>query len=429
MAAVTEDGPWCACATIKVRYVDPRPAADGSPTVQAVAAALLGDVSALADDMLEHLAHHIPEITADPELRGLTLGSCSSNLEAVLSMVRHGIDATAAEAPVTALEHARAMASRGHSLDVMLRFYRLGHQYFTGRFAEALTAQVPDPAESLRLFLEVEKFGFQYIDRISTSVSSEYVAELDRRQSRDRAERSDVVRALLADERVDLRNAETVLGHRLTGGQLGFVCWTADNGVDLPAVAQRFAKALGTDHPLVIPAGARCLWGWVAASLDSSTDLPPPPSSVDLDVHIAVGAVHPGPAGFRTSHRQAMRARRVAELGGWTARVTYFSDIALVDLMTQDLDGAREFVHDELGDLAHDDAKTEAERSALLAFLTAQGSLKAAAETLGVHRNTVLQRVRRAEERIGGPVAARRAQVYAALHLCDVLGASALRPT
>ena len=120
MAAVTEDGPWCACATIKVRYVDPRPAADGSPTVQAVAAALLGDVSALADDMLEHLAHHIPEITADPELRGLTLGSCSSNLEAVLSMVRHGIDATAAEAPVTALEHARAMASRGHSLDVGL---------------------------------------------------------------------------------------------------------------------------------------------------------------------------------------------------------------------------------------------------------------------------------------------------------------------
>jgi hypothetical protein len=30
-------------------------------------------------------------------------------------MFRHGIDVAAAEAPVTALEHARAMASRGHS--------------------------------------------------------------------------------------------------------------------------------------------------------------------------------------------------------------------------------------------------------------------------------------------------------------------------
>ena len=397
MAAVTEDVPWCACATTKVRYVDPRPAADGSPTVQAVAAALLGDVSALADDMLEHLAHHIPEIAADPELRGLTLGSCSSNLEAVLSMVRHGIDATAAEAPVTALEHARAMASRGHSLDVMLRFYRLGHQYFTGRFAEALTTQVPDPAESLRLFLEVERFGFQYIDRISTSVSSEYVAELDRRQNRDRAERSDVVRALLADERVDLRNAETVLGHRLTGGQLGFVCWTADNGVDLPAAVRRFAKALGADHPLVIPAGPRCLWAWVTRPLDAPAQLRVTASSVGQNVHIAVGAVHQGPPGFRTSHRQALRAQRVAELAEQTAPITYFGDISLVDLMTQDLDGARDFVHGELGDLARDDAKSQAERSALLAFLTAQGSLKTAADALGVHRNTVLQRVRPAQ--------------------------------
>jgi len=105
--------------------------AQGADVGRGIAASLLANVSSLADDMLRYLVERIPEVGGDAELRGLTLGSCSSNLEAVLSMVRHGIDVAAAEAPVTALEHARAMASRGHSVDVMLRFYRLGHEYFT----------------------------------------------------------------------------------------------------------------------------------------------------------------------------------------------------------------------------------------------------------------------------------------------------------
>lgn len=403
--------------------MDTRPGADGPPAVRDVAAALLGNIAPLAEDMLDHLARHIPEIAADPDLRGLTLGSCSSNLEAVLSMVRLGIDAAAAEAPVTALEHARAMASRGHSLDVMLRFYRLGHQYFTGTFAQALTTHVPDPAEALRLFLEVERFGFGYIDRISTLVSSEYLAELDRRQNRDRAERTDVVRALLAGERIDLRAAEAVLGHPLTGGQLAFVCWTADAGIDLPGTAQRVAKGLGADRALVITAGPRTVWGWTVAPRGAIVPAPDPGS----EVHLAVGTVQLGPAGFRASHLQALRARRIAELAERAApSTTSYRDVALADVMSQDLDALRAYVAAELGELARDDPKSRAERAALLAFLTAQGSLKAAAEALGVHRNTVLQRVRRAERRLGGPMPSRRAEVHAALYACDVLGASIL---
>src|SRR4051794_25194633 len=94
-------------------------------------AEMLGTVSSYADEMLAYILERVPEASADEDLRGLTLGSCSSNLEAALSMVRHGIDVSAASAPVTALEHARAMAARGYSVDVMLRFYRMGHAYFS----------------------------------------------------------------------------------------------------------------------------------------------------------------------------------------------------------------------------------------------------------------------------------------------------------
>ena len=143
-----------------------------------IAASLLANVSSLADDMLRYLVERIPEVGGDAELRGLTLGSCSSNLEAALSMFRHGIDVAAAEAPVTALEHARAMASRGHSVDVMLRFYRLGHEYFTEKLSDSLTDWIDDPTVALRTFIDLERFGFRYIDRTpvwwlpSTSLSS-----------------------------------------------------------------------------------------------------------------------------------------------------------------------------------------------------------------------------------------------------------------
>src|SRR5689334_12975705 len=159
---------------------------------------LLGNVSAYADDMLGYILERIPEADADADLRGLTLGSCSSNLEAALSMIRHGIDVSAATAPVTALEHARAMAARGYSVDVMLRFYRIGHAYFSERILTAITEVVADPALALVVVAELQRYAFAYTDRISSEVAAEYVAELDRIQNRARAARTDAVRALIA---------------------------------------------------------------------------------------------------------------------------------------------------------------------------------------------------------------------------------------
>jgi hypothetical protein len=396
-----------------------------------VAASLLANVSKLAEDMHTYIVERIPEVDGDAELRGLTLGSCSSNLEAVLSMVRHGIDVTAAEAPVTALEHARAMASRGHSVDVMLRFYRLGHEYFTEKLSDWLTDELDDPAVALRTFIDLERYGFQYIDRISSLVAAEYVAELDRRQNQARAERDDVVRALLAGERVDLSRAERVLSHRLTGRQIGFVCWAEDRGVDLEGLARQIGRFLGAGHSLVVADGPLAMWGWAAITGEARTSLTGMATELSGErehVHVVVGSPHPGPGGFRTSHLEALRARRVIELSGRAApSVTAFGDIALVDAVSRDLDAARAFVAAALGDLAREGAKERAERATLLAVLDAQGSLTAAARSLGIHKNTVLQRVRRAEERMGRPATVKIAELHTALVVCDVLGASVLR--
>ena len=60
--------------------------AHGADAGSGVAASLLANVSSLAEDMAEYIVERIPEVGGDSELRGLTLGSCSSNLEAVASV-------------------------------------------------------------------------------------------------------------------------------------------------------------------------------------------------------------------------------------------------------------------------------------------------------------------------------------------------------
>lgn len=389
------------------------------------AAELLGDVSSYADDMLDYIVERIPEASADDELRGLTLGSCSSNLEAALSMVRHGIDVSAASAPVTALEHARAMAARGYSVDVMLRFYRLGHAYFTERILAGITEFLPDPVLAVEVVDSLQRYAFAYVDRISSEVAAEYVAELDRIQTRARAARTDAVRALIAGGRVDLRRAERTLSHRLTGWQTAFVCWTDRDDVDLMRAGAAVGAQLGSPHPLLVPDGARALWGWVStpgAPGVVEANLGPLVEQVPDTVRVTLGTPAQGAAGFRDSHVQAQRGRRIVEMGGRRTPVTAYAEIALVDTMSGDLDLARSFVAAELGALAVMGQREEEERRAMLAVLDAQGGLAAAAEALGVHRNTVLQRMRRAEERRGRAATERVAELHAALRLAQVLG-------
>ncbi|WP_218160400.1 helix-turn-helix domain-containing protein [Amycolatopsis marina] len=395
------------------------------------AAELLGDVSSYADDMLDYILDRIPEAGADDDLRGLTLGSCSSNLEAALSMVRHGIDVSAATAPVTALEHARAMAARGYSVDVMLRFYRIGHAYFSERILAGIADFVPDPALGLAVVANLQRYAFAYVDRISSEVAAEYVAELDRMQNRVRAARTDAVRGLIAGDRIDLGRAERTLSHRLTGWQTAFVCWTDREDADLTRVGAAVGAHFGSRHPLLVPDGAQALWGWVSTARAPGVapeDLALLADQIPKTVRISIGTPARGPGGFRDSHAQAQRGCRIVELSGRGAPVTSYPELALVDAMSGDLELARAFVTTELGALAVKGRREEEERRALLAVLDAQGGLAAAAGELGIHRNTVLQRLRRAEERRGRPATHRVAELHAALRLVHVLGPVVLTP-
>jgi DNA-binding PucR family transcriptional regulator len=389
------------------------------PEVSALATEWAADLDRIAGEMYEYLAAGIPEATADDEIAAMTRASCVSNVEAVLAMIRHGIPAEATEAPVTALEHARRMAARGASVDATLRFYRLGHAYFWEVWSAALVEAVPDRERLIIAMRETAAFVFHYIDVVSGQVGAEHLAERERRQRRAAIVRADVVRALLAGERLDRGQAERSLGHVLSGPQLAFVLWTDGDVAGLERAALAIAAAAGVARPLLVPEGAGVLAGWLGAAASTAGDDPLAAAARTAapEVHVAFGQPGQGLAGFRRSRETAERARRVAELGGAAAPTcTHYADVALVDLLSADADAARAFVATELGDLTDPDL-----RDTVLAVVRPGGGLAGAARELGVHRNTVLQRVHRAEDLRGRRITERAAELHAALLLATIL--------
>ncbi len=107
--------------------------------------------------------------------------------------------------------------------------------------------------------------------------------------------------------------------------------------------------------------------------------------------------------------------------------MTCFSDIAPLALMSGSTELARAWVLEILGALAYDDDQHSMLRETLRVFLRENGSFKATAERLTLHKNTVQYRIRKAERSLGHPVGENRLHVELALLATQWLGASVLR--
>ena len=142
-------------------------------------------------------------------------------------------------------------------------------------------------------------------------------------------------------------------------------------------------------------------------------------AKADRAVSIAVGAANLGVEGFCRTHQQAVSARAVALAAGTShAQITPFVDVAPITMFCADLDLARAWVHETLGDLAVDSTRNAGLRETARVFLHTGGSYTATAEQLFLHRNPAQYRVRQAEEVRGRPMRERRLDVEVALVAC-----------
>jgi DNA-binding PucR family transcriptional regulator len=250
------------------------------------------------------------------------------------------------------------------------------------------------------------------------------VAALSEQLRRERAElarssharRFEVVSLLLDSAPITAGHAGTQLGYDLRRRHTAAVLWTDPRQPDQAALAQA-AGALGTAtsarQVLTVVASSSSMWAWLAAAADTDASAITAATAAHPAVRVAVGPAGTGADGFRRSHFDAVATQRLMSRRP-DLRVARFADVQLVALALADEQRAREFVIRTLGTLADADLEL---RDTLCVYIGEQFSAARAARALYTHRNTVLNRIQRAERLLPIPLAGHGLEVGVALEI------------
>src|SRR5205823_6110407 len=125
-------------------------------------------------------------------------------------------------------------------------------------------------------------------------------------------------------------------------------------------------------------------------------------------------------AGFRRTHCEAVDAARVAALAGRRpGSITTYHAVELAAFMAGDLPRTQAFVRDQLGPLAQDGDEQTRLRVTLMLYLEEHGSRIATARRLGIHPNTVANRIRACRELLDRDLTTRQVHLQVALSLAS----------
>jgi DNA-binding PucR family transcriptional regulator len=382
----------------------------------------------VSQDITDAIHAELADVNADPELRASTYASTDSVLRLIVDLSRTGRPPSEAVPPPAAVDYARDFVRRGLPVDSLLRAYHIGQGTFFRRWAVKAHETLVDPKDLTEAIEVGANWTFDYVDRLSDGLVQRYSEERERWVRSAAAVRSQVIDALLAGEPLDAERASSRLGYELGRNHLAFAIWTDaphERGDVALAMIERAAvqlvSSLGMSTPLLVPRGRLCVAGWIGSRGDTHiVDLER--ARVDVrsfpTVLAAFGSPGVGVAGFVRGHHEAFHARRIAQLTQQRAgTVTHYDAVALAALASTDVGEAREFVRAELGRLLGDDDQSVRLNATLRVYLEENMSPSRASRRLGVHENTITNRVRAAQELLPHPIEQRACELQVALRL------------
>lgn len=312
----------------------------------------------------------------------------------------------------------RDFVHRRIALSDIWAIMRQGHASLIERLMKACV-RLADPAERSEQLVMMTRITFEYTDHLAAAITRMYAKEQQRLEESAVVSKEAALRSLLSDDEEDVDSLSSRLQYDVGfRWHRAFVFSRENPGKwdDLLTHAAREAmKTLGVRQTLMVPQGHAVLWviGNSPSTIDELTWLPP------TSVKVAVGESGWGPAGLRTSHRQAMDVHRMIQYVPDKAPISTYRDVNLARLLLADMELAQEFVHYELGNLASRDAGTEELRRTLLTYLGSHNA-KATADALFVARNTVTYRLRKAETLLAHSISERQLQTQIALYLAQL---------
>jgi hypothetical protein len=357
----------------------------------------------IVDDLMERQWREVPElwVTDDPAFREAVARSTRDNVELMIGALRRPTPRPFALCAGARLE-ADTAARYGARIDALLRTYRLGQQAMTEHFLDVIEEGDPAAAsEAIRQLRGATRTVHDYMDAVMPLVWREYDDERDRLLAHPDIGRLRMVQAALANGPDTAEAAK--LGYETGGAHVAVVA--GDPGAER-AIALA-AAACGDAWLAVRATDGRC-WAWLATG--AATEVVDRLRAAGLAGAAGVG----GPAGFRTGHRQAVLAERIARTRG--SGIVDVQSAALEALALGDQRTAWEVAVAELGPLADGDRHGHLVAT-LEAWFVARESIGATATAVGVAPRTVSYRLRRAEALLGHPIAARRAELETALRV------------
>ncbi len=259
---------------------------------------------------------------------------------------------------------------------------------------------------------QLQRHGSEYFSRYAGQLS-DYATDIYQREIEQAARsgaqrRVHAIRALLEGE--SLVGAQ--IDVNLEQHHIGIVAWGEEAAETTRELASVMGRPLLTIGPL-----NRNWWGWISGgrALDPAQESVLTSFQPGSSARLAVGLEGFGEAGFRATNRQALRARWIARSNGQP--VVHYGDVAIEALASENSEDARAFIAHELRGIDDDSSASRRIRETIVAYFAADHNAASAAASLGIHHQTVANRLRVAEERLGRPVGARRGELETALRL------------
>jgi DNA-binding PucR family transcriptional regulator len=398
--------------------------------VAATARSLPG-LQPLCEQMGDRLLEEWPAFGADPELAGELRLAIQANLHHVFSRVLPSGSSDSLIAPAEAMDFATSVLHRGIDTSDLIQAYRVGQNMAWSWWMEQLAAQVEDRALLVEAIDLSSERVFAYVDSVVEAQVRLWEDERRHWAGRPVAERGQAVRHVLSQKSLTQAQATRALGFATDGDMVAAILWerervTAEDSsmARLEQTAEAIAQAVGARASLMVPSGALSLWIWLRGDdpfdLHELDDIAT--SRLGEGQRVALGCSDRGVNGFRASHRQALRARRVAELSRSPSAVTRFDEVETLCLISEDPDLLDSFVRRQLGPLAEVDRTAQRMRETAQVWLQEGGNARRTADRLHTHRNTILYRVHRAEKILGRPLSEDRLGLELALTVVERIG-------
>lgn len=359
-----------------------------------------------------------PPLSQEPALAAVVVRSNRGNLvHFATAMLRDpGAPVPANISPET-LCMARHLVRRGLDTSA-LEVYRIGHNLAWRRWTE-IAFQLTSVPEELQELLDIPfRLANDFVDSTLAGIAEQMRSEYAELVRDVHAERRKVVELILAGEPVRDDDAQAQLEYTLDQTHCAVIIWRAEVSDDDPnsldEVAEAFTQVVGSQRTLNITPGAATRWLWIKDAEIKGLDLDLIHDILDAapGARIAIGTAAPGIEGFRRSHTEALSAQRMMARLRSHQRIAFFADVQLIALLTENSDGADDFIKTTLGDFAN---ASPTLHTTVLTYINAECNASRAAKILYTHRNTLLHRLESAQRLLPRPLNQTTVQVAVAI--------------